>query len=107
MEVCTRINCLPLTKNRPEKKDIKINIFKNHHYKLNKLHVRHEIGKQIGVPFNRISICFGTPKIFPFCLAIQIFLSVPVPLFGLPFGTWHTAILRPVHMTDILMELTY
>ena len=33
---------------------------------------------------------------FPICLAIQIFFDVPVPQFGLPFGTWYTAISHPV-----------
>ena len=32
---------------------------------------------------------------FLFCLAIQVFFGVPVPLSGLPFGTWHAAILCP------------
>ena len=30
---------------------------------------------------------------FPFPLAIQIFYGVTIPHFGLPFGTWHSAVI--------------
>ena len=30
---------------------------------------------------------------FPFPLAIQIFYGITIPHFGLPFGTWHAAVI--------------
>ena len=40
-----------------------------------------------------ITICFGHPNIF----------DMPVPHFGLPFGTWYPAILCPAYECGILL----
>ena len=43
--------------------------------------------------FLAIQEYFDLQNFCPFRLDIQIFFGVPIPHFGLPFGTWHTAIL--------------
>ena len=56
------------------------------------------MGKKFGVPSKfvlAIQEYFDLSYNCPFCLAIQIFFGVSVPHFGLPFGTWDAAILRP------------
>ena len=59
----------------------------------------HEIGKIFGVPSEFVLVIqkyFGLP--FSYSFGHPIFYGVPVPHFGLPFGTWHPAILHPVYM---------
>ena len=58
-----------------------------------------EIGKKTEVPSEfvlAIQEYFGLQFSFSFNLSIQKSFGVPLPHFGLPFGTWHAAISCPV-----------
>ena len=62
-------------------------------------HAGYEIGRKFGIPQN---LYWQSKNIlaylFPFRLAIQIFFGMPVPHFGLPFGTWHAGISHQAHV---------